>query len=342
MEEENSLNIVFVGSSEVYNGFVPAKAWDDYGITSYVFGYPANPVSLWGYQLKEIERTQHPDVLVIECNGAKYGEEDLNNPAEVRYMTDDMVFSQNKVQLIKDKGTESTLSYYFPILKYHSHLIPGNGTLSKILLEKRGFNILRGGQARVGLTDVSGEEIDVSGDESVKALNPEAEEALRAFLEECQESEIKHIVFTRFPHVITEDSYSMYQRYNEIGRIVEEYGFDYIDFDDYKGEMGLVVKDDFVDQEHLSANGARKFTDFATSYLMDRYQITPRELSEKATATWEESVDYYDRLYEYWCYYEENYGDIKDEKYDLNDNATSNKYINAYFEGHPIPPGKAE
>ena len=338
MEEENSLDMIILGSSETYNGYVPAKAWEDYGITSYLYGYQANPVTLWSYQLREIEKTQHPQVLMIECNGAVYNEEDLSNPAEVRFMTDDMPFSMNKLQLIREKGTESALSYYFPILKYHSHLLPGNGTASKLLLEKRGFNILRGTQARVGGDDISKDRIDVEGDTSEVDLDPVAEEAFRAFLEQCQESDIEHIVFVRFPHVVTDYNYIRFQRYHTIQKLVEEYGFDYIDMDAYMDDMGITFEDDFLDCEHLNANGARKLTDYMVPMIIDKYHLEPREQSAKVYQQWSDSLEYYNNLYDYWCYFRDKYPDITESKYDLNDNATSNARINAYISGHPIEP----
>ncbi len=336
MEEKDSLDMIILGASETYNGYIPARAWEEYGITSYLYGYQANPVTLWSYQLKEIEKTQHPDILLIECNGAVYDERNLKDPAELRFMSDDMPMSKNKIDLINDQAQESKLSYYFPILKYHAHLIPGNGTVSKIQLERQGFNIMRGAQARVGGDDISDKVVDVSGDDSVRELDPIADHALRAFLEQCQESDIKHIVFVRYPHIVTDYNYTRFQRYHKVKEIVEEYGFDYIDMDPLMDDMGLSFENDFLDCEHMNLNGARKLTDYMVPYLMDRYQMTPRKQSEKVEKQWEESLEYYNRLYEYWCYFRETYPFATDSRFDLNDNAASHIRIDAYFDGHPM------
>ncbi len=336
MEEKDSMDMVILGASETYNGYVPARAWDEYGLTSYLYGYQANPVTLWTYQLKEIEKRQHPQLLLVECNGAIYVDQELDNPAEVRFMTDDMPLSKNKIQLINEQATESKLSYYFPFLKYHSELIPGNGSASKFLLEKRGFNILRGAQARMNGDDISDDVIDVTGDDSIADLDPRAEEALRAFLEQCRESDIEHIVFVHFPHVVTDYNYDRYQRYHMVKKIVEENGFDYIDMDDFTDEMDITFEKDFLDCEHLSADGARKLTDYMVPYLMERYDITPRKQSAKAVAQWEESLEYYNHLYEYWKYFRASYPGATADGYDLNDSATSGYRIDSYFNDEPI------
>ena len=342
MEEKNSLDMVILGSSETYNGYAPPKAYEKYGITSYLYGYQANPVTLWKYQLKEIERTQNPKVLIIECNGAVYDEDGFENPAEVRFMTDDMPFSMNKVHLIREEGTESTLSYYFPILKYHTHLIPGNGTKSKILMEERGFNILRGTQARVAGDPISKKRIDVTGDTSMAELDPVAEESLTEFLKLCQESDIEHIVFVRFPHVVTDYNYKRFQRYHKIREMVESYGFDYVDMDQYMDDMEMTFEEDFLDCEHLNAKGARKLTDFMVGYMVKTYNMEPRKQSTKVVDQWEDSVEYYNHLYDYWSYFKETYPNVTAGKYNLDDDVRSNMRINAYVEGHPIPPAKKD
>ena len=332
MEEKDSLDMVILGSSEIYNDFIPAKAYEKYGVTSYLYGFQANPVSLWTYQLEEIERTQNPDILVIECNGAGYDKEELDDPAEVRFMTDDMPLSGNKIKLIREKGTEEKLSYYFPIIKYHSHMVPDGDLLNVLLLEKRGFHILRGGQACMLGEDFGTDVMDVQNDNSVAELDPDGEKHLRAFLERCKASDIKNIVFVRFPHVVTDGNYLRFQRYHRIEQIVEEYGFDYIDFDDYKAEMDVDENEDFLDCEHMNLYGAEKMTDFFVPYIMEKYHVNPRGQSEKATRQWEQTVSYYHQLYDYWSYIQSLGPERIAAEKDLNDNYGSLKRIEAYYE----------
>ena len=215
-------------------------------------------------------------------------------------------------------------------------MIPGNGSASKYLLEKRGFNILRGAQARVAGDDISDDVIDVTGDDSIADLHPRAEEALCAFLEQCKESDIEHIVFVHFPHVVTDYNYERFQRYHMVEKIIEENGFDYIDMDEFSDEMDITFENDFLDCEHLSADGARKLTDFMVPYLMERYDISPRKQTEKVAAQWEESLTYYNHLYGYWQYFKASYPGATQDRYDLNDSATSNMRINKYYEDEPI------
>ena len=59
-EEENSLDFVFVGSSQMFTTVVPAVLWQEYGITSYDFGANEQPMYLSYYYIKEALKYQDP------------------------------------------------------------------------------------------------------------------------------------------------------------------------------------------------------------------------------------------------------------------------------------------
>ena len=59
-EEKNSLDVVFLGASEVFTGFSPALAYEEHGFTSYMYAIDANPGALYKYQLKEVMKHQQP------------------------------------------------------------------------------------------------------------------------------------------------------------------------------------------------------------------------------------------------------------------------------------------
>ena len=69
LEEKNSLDVVFMGASDVNTAFAPGLAYEKFGFTSYLYAFDANPGSLYKYQLKEILSKQNPQVIVIEING---------------------------------------------------------------------------------------------------------------------------------------------------------------------------------------------------------------------------------------------------------------------------------
>ena len=59
-EEKDSLDFVFVGSSQLYAHIAPAVLWRDYGITSYDFAANEQPLWISYFYIKEALKTQKP------------------------------------------------------------------------------------------------------------------------------------------------------------------------------------------------------------------------------------------------------------------------------------------
>lgn len=116
----NTHQVIFVGDCEVYESFVPPVLYEKYGITSYIRGSAQQLIWQSYYLLEETFKYETPDVVVFNVLSMKYGEpqrEEYN-----RMTLDPMRNSKIKHNAIKASITdeESILSYYFPLLRYHS------------------------------------------------------------------------------------------------------------------------------------------------------------------------------------------------------------------------------
>lgn len=69
LEEENSLDVLFFGSSVVYCDVIPAVLWEESGLTSYVMAGPEQPLSVTWHYLRQACRTQSPLAVVVEVSG---------------------------------------------------------------------------------------------------------------------------------------------------------------------------------------------------------------------------------------------------------------------------------
>ncbi len=116
----NTHQVVFVGDCEVYESFIPPVLFEEYGITSYIRGSAQQLIWQSYYLLEETFKYESPKVVVFNVLSMKYGEpqrEEYN-----RMTLDPMRNSTIKHNAIKASVTdeESILSYYFPLLRYHS------------------------------------------------------------------------------------------------------------------------------------------------------------------------------------------------------------------------------
>ena len=118
-EPKNSLDIVFVGSSQLFSTIIPDILWEEYGITSYVFGGNEQTFSISYYYIMEALKYQKPKAIVLETAFCNWGE--APREAVVRINFDDMRWGKAKISGIINNVTPNEWQYYFfELSKYHS------------------------------------------------------------------------------------------------------------------------------------------------------------------------------------------------------------------------------
>ena len=75
-EERDSLDAVFTGASDIYTSFMPGRAYEKYGFTSYLLASESITSEGVITAVKEVVRTQHPSLIIIEANAFLYGDSD--------------------------------------------------------------------------------------------------------------------------------------------------------------------------------------------------------------------------------------------------------------------------
>ena len=303
LEDKNSLDVVFLGASELYNDYSPALAYDSSGITSYMFACQYNPITLYKYELKEIEKRQSPKVLVVSIDPICYEKDaDIVSYSATRYLSDSMPFSKNKLDLVFDRGTDSVFSYIFPTAKYHGQWTKPEKIDTLFSPYLRGYNLLRGSIAHT-MVGAEGPEI-YQRDGSRMEIKSEAKDAFYEFLDACDESNIENIIFVSFPHTLSDPViYKQYQRHQEVSEILSSRGYEYLDLDLMSRELNFDMETEWNSREHLSIHGSRRFTPWLINLLKDKYDLSPTELSEKQKEEWELSVEYDKRFYKYFNEY---------------------------------------
>ena len=117
-EEKNSLDFVFIGSSQMFTTVVPAVLWEEYGITSYDFGANEQPMYVSYYYIKEALKYQNPKAIVLEvsyCNTPDYTHEGV-----LHINLDDLRMSSVKLEAIFDIiPAGERAPYIFELAKYH-------------------------------------------------------------------------------------------------------------------------------------------------------------------------------------------------------------------------------
>lgn len=288
-EEENSIDVVFLGASEIYTGYSPAYAYEKGGFTSYCYGVSSDSANIYKSQLKDILSKQNPQLMFVEMNGFIYDLENMDNFSAQLYL-ESSPLTLNKIDTFFKTNPEDKISALMPFLKHHrqlstvyaghdirgyttASLLKGVTTVTQLNTEKPSY------AAPVG-TD--GQDI-----------SPLSKEYLIDFLEYCKNEKMDNIVFIRFPHKYTdEDGYIRACRANAAGELVQQYGYEYLNLDRCIDDIGLDYSVDFYNPEHLSVYGQIKFTDYMADMITDKYNLVPIAQNDINTARWEKSAGY--------------------------------------------------
>lgn len=311
LEDKDSLDVVYLGASEVYSDIAPGYAYQRDGITSYLFASQANTIFNYKSQLKNILSRQKDALVVIELNGAMYDEEDLTNEASLHNYGDNVPLDFTKLEWAAAYGGQNTLELLFPYIKYHTTWSDTEDHSKDELYrktisddKKRGYNYLKGMlnvPLEFPLKVLKKYDEQLQHTQETEPLNDRAEKALRELLSYCKDKELTNVAFVRFPVVAVEGKNdTRYKRINTAAEIVEEYGYDLVNFaPDFDTQIGLDPDKDFYNEEHLNVHGQQKFTAFLTDWLKEHYGLTSHELTDKQRREWDVCSDYYNAYVKY-------------------------------------------
>ena len=75
LQKKNSLDVLFIGDSNIYDNISPMEIYSMTGITSYNYSTPSTSNTTMYYMLKEALKTQTPKVVVINQASVFYQNE---------------------------------------------------------------------------------------------------------------------------------------------------------------------------------------------------------------------------------------------------------------------------
>lgn len=307
LEEENSLDVVFLGAGDVSTAFAPPLAYEKYGFTSYLYTFDANPAPLYKYQLKEILSTQQPQVILVELNGFLYDDSYQSVDIRLRNFVENIPFSLNKVEAILNYDTDNKLSVLFPFVKYHGDWIKGNQLLQHYNWKTR---TAQGPSMWKGITNCT--KIEPFDEAVLQGPNPSdpqknaiANRCLIDFLEYCKKEELSNIQFVRFPH---RNFASFSAAVSHAEQVLAAYGYPLLNLEDKFSDIGLDFDRDFFNDEHTNIYGMEKLTDYIGSYLANEVLAAPIRQSEENAQHWLQCAEAYKIYHDYnYAMIEKNY-----------------------------------
>jgi hypothetical protein len=273
--KEDSLDVIYVGGSAAFVYFAPVQAWDEYGIVSYDFAADTMQLELYELMIKEILKTQNPQLIILDARPFQYRAGiDSQPPGEVPYRNTltGMPLDRNKADFINryvKQFDADTLSYYFDLLKFHENIT--NFTDNNVQMMLGNYRSPYCGFYFV--PDVCPfEQPDAATGES-RSLSAETETIFNDLLDYLDSTGIDYL-FTVSPYMEKKEHKMIF---NYVERKITERGYGFIDCNDYIGEIGIDYSCELYNENHVNIFGAEKYTDFMCRYIIENYNVPNRK-----------------------------------------------------------------
>ena len=287
-EKKDSIDVAFVGTSDVYTSFYAPLAYKQEGFTSAVLATPGLRGSCVKSALNLIREKQDPDLYVIELYTFLY--ENQYSESELRKWIDSLPFGKNKFDTINDLiAEEDRASYYFPLLKYHGSMDRISADLKAV--KEKNF-IDSNGSIIKNFSTCTNNMIGKTADPLVDVfdISEQGMVLLDELLQFLEENNIDNVLFIRTPEWNRPE---VTDNYKIALQKIDEAGFDFLDIGEYYDALGLDSEKDYYNTGHVNVYGMEKITAFLAEYISDNYQID-MEHREDVTEEWDNCASYCD------------------------------------------------
>lgn len=301
-EEPNSIDVVFIGSSDVMTGFAPALAYEKYGFTAFPYAADAATIQLWKTMVKNVLQKQSPKLFVVDVHGAicsgSYSKSCL---APFHYVFDGMPNDTRKSEELKYVHGETEYNesaYLFPFIMYHGFIDQAK-IRNTDYIESGKTLYLKGAILNSVVYSPIETPLEIFDSGETVPIPPKAEQYLVDFLEFCKANNLT-VLFAAFPTLIEENQgIEGISQMDYVGAVAKKYGYDYVNFQYHTNNIGIDFCRDFYNPGHMNVFGQNKFTLYFGEYLNNKYDFSDTRIDSSTRQLWQESVENYDVAYNY-------------------------------------------
>lgn len=255
-ERKGSVDVLFVGDSEVFSNISPMELWHKRGITSYVCATGAQQLPYSHTILRRATRYQKPKYIFFETNS-------LYAP----FIADDLVMR--------------SLQDTFPIFEFHNRwksLTPRDFTLKRV---PRWTDDLKGFRINKTVTPANADSI-ARKKGMTGFLNPVNRAYFEIMVEYCRSIGATPVLFTA-PNLANWSQ----ERHDAIQQMADEMEVEFLDFNTAPYEVDIDWTTDTRDGgDHLNYYGAVKYTSYLGDLLENTYGLEDHR-GEEGYESWD-------------------------------------------------------
>ena len=256
-EPEDSVDVLFVGSSLVYCDVIPAMIYEETGLTSYIMAGPEQTLSLSYYYIREALKTQSPSAIFLELTGVMFERYQNFTVANVSYMP---LLSENRIgAALNAAEPEERFGLLFPLYDYHDQWrnlrwVFG-GRPDEVIDPLAGYTLM---EEAVPQTERYTRDYETAEDVLAENLG-----WLRKIAALCEREGVRLVLF-QVPSCAWVPETALKRARDTVGDNIE-----IVDFNERFDAMDIDMERDFYDFLHFNARGAVKFTRALAAYLAE-------------------------------------------------------------------------
>lgn len=287
-ESDTNFDVIFMGTSMMYNSVLPQDLWKEYGISSYNWGYQNCTIPVDYYLLKEITKYTSPKLVVIDMWGLieyeifenkKYRTDKIE---QYHVQFDEIPISANKIKATLDifdnyAGKEDFL---WNFIKYHNRWNDINSSDFK----KDFLSVQKGASLLISVGPSNYNPIDP---EETVSLDSVGFDYLLKIFDYCEKEEIELLlVYNPIPADVEQQKVA-----NSLEIVMKNYPqHKYLNLlnkgiTDFSTDTGS-------DKLHLNYLGAKKTTSYLGKYIIENYDLDDYSKSKSWISEYEEYKKY--------------------------------------------------
>lgn len=276
-QQQNTIDLLSIGSSHIIANVNTGILWDDYGIASFNLCGSIQP--LWNsyFYLKEGLKYQRPKIVCLDAYRAIEDREFIDDSRIIKNNYG-LKFSIDKVRsLIVSSPRKSLINYILEFPTYHNRYseigendflgIASEGMSKGHEFDWKGFHFTN------NFKKFDKPYIKVSPESKGMNLTSKSEKYLRMIIELCKTEKIDLVIIIA-PYAGDSVHDELY--YKRVAEIAQEYNVPFINFNEQVDLIGINFSEDCADQDYLNYHGSAKFTRYFGHYLKSHYNIPDR------------------------------------------------------------------
>ncbi len=298
-EDENTLDVLYLGASTVRNAISPLEMWADYGFTGYSRATSIQtPVISWYLLLETLERQKLKAVVVDATPLFGVTNDDAQLEGKIHEAIDYMRLSPYKIRLVQDTAKNyglQALDFYSLLYRYHDRWEE---------LEKQDFAYRAWGKRypykgqypvmqTVAYTWPEDYMQPDGVQDSRSYLSGTALSYFDRMIELCKKKRISFVLIKTPVGNWDQNKHEMVAQYAQAS------GVDFLDFcmPDLQKEIGFDEKTDFCDNgRHPNVTGGKKISRYLGGYLKECCDLKDKREDAAYRLWWEDYALYEDIL----------------------------------------------